>query len=410
MKKLLFLIIIGVIVFLFFSNKSNIYKLLEGIEDNYADVNKYYVYGNHLNIEGKVDVPNNFNVSLVLKNLDNEISYDVSYNNGSFKTSKYINEGIYLDDIPIGDYLIFLKVYNDDVVKYYSLSNDTNYNDISYYTVTRNKKNNLININFSIKSDKKYMILSVKNTTVPDNYYDVVIDPGHGGDDSGAYYSKYTEANFTLDYSLSLKKELEKYGLKVVLTRVDDTYTKFYGSNSRTGIPYDVHAKYFISIHLNSADSKMRYGGVEIYAPNNSSLDFASSIASNIVKSASTSYSKNQSFNVSKGVYVRTFTSQDISDSIDEAKKNGYKPYSITTDTNYYFMLRETGGIVTGAYIDGRNKKLEKNNYYDSNIGIESYLLELGYINYSNDLNNLINNKNGYIKGIVDAFKEELKI
>ena len=40
-------------------------------------------------------------------------------------------------------------------------------------------------------------------------------------------------------------------------------------------------------------------------------------------------------------------------------------------------MLRETGGIVTGAYVDGRNKEFGKNKYYNSNIGVEAYLLEL---------------------------------
>ena len=72
-------------------------------------------------------------------------------------------------------------------------------------------------------------------------------------------------------------------------------------------------------------------------------------------------------------------------------------------------MIRETGGIVTGAYVDGRDKDYGKNLYYDSNVGAESYLLELGYINYWGDLNNLLDNSNLYIDGIVNAFKEELK-
>ncbi len=56
-------------------------------------------------------------------------------------------------------------------------------------------------------------------------------------------------------------------------------------------------------------------------------------------------------------------------------------------------MLRETGGIATGAYIDGRNKEYGKNNYYNSNIGIEAYLLELGYINNDKDREHVLNNQ-----------------
>ena len=40
-------------------------------------------------------------------------------------------------------------------------------------------------------------------------------------------------------------------------------------------------------------------------------------------------------------------------------------------------MLRETGGIATSAYVDGRNPSYGANMFYNSNIGVEAYLLEL---------------------------------
>ena len=405
MKKFLFfivLILIGVFVYFKF-NKKDIYTLLDSVDD-YAIVDKYYIYGTHMNISGSIDLDNYSDIKLVLKSLDNELYYDLNYKSGKFYVSNLINDGIYLDDIPIDDYLVFIKVTSGDGVKYYSLKNDTDYNDISYYTVTKNGKNNLININFSNK-DKDYMYISVKDKKLPDNYYDVVIDPGHGGEDPGSSYASHTEAELNLEIALKLKKKLDSIGLKSILTRVDDTYPSPYGSNSRTSLPYDVKAKYFISIHLNSSLDKMRYGGVEVYAPNNCKLDFASSLASNIVSSVDTSYSRNESFKEKKGVYVRTFTNDDVKSSISEAREKGYKPYPITTDTNYYFMIRETGGIATGAYIDGRNKDVGKNNYYLSNVGAEAYLLELGYINYWPDLNKLVDNQDDYVDGIVNAFK-----
>ena len=405
MKKFLFfivLILIGVFVYFKF-NKKDIYTLLDSVDD-YAIVDKYYIYGTHMNISGSIDLDNYSDIKLVLKSLDNELYYDLNYKSGKFYVSNLINDGIYLDDIPIDDYLVFIKVTSGDGVKYYSLKNDTDYNDISYYTVTKNGKNNLININFSNK-DKDYMYISVKDKKLPDNYYDVVIDPGHGGEDPGSSYASHTEAELNLEIALKLKKKLDSIGLKSILTRADDTFPSPYGSNSRTSLPYDVKAKYFISIHLNSSLDKMRYGGVEVYAPNNCKLDFASSLASNIVSSVDTSYSRNESFKEKKGVYVRTFTNDDVKSSISEAREKGYKPYPITTDTNYYFMIRETGGIATGAYIDGRNKDVGKNNYYLSNVGAEAYLLELGYINYWPDLNKLVDNQDDYVDGIVNAFK-----
>ena len=66
-------------------------------------------------------------------------------------------------------------------------------------------------------------------------------------------------------------------------------------------------------------------------------------------------------------------------------------------------MIRETGGKITNAYVDGRNKEYKTNLYYNSSMGNESYLIELGYINSYKDLNNLLNNKEGYVKGIIES-------
>lgn len=80
------------------------------------------------------------------------------------------------------------------------------------------------------------------------------------------------------------------------------------------------------------------------------------------------------------------------------------------TTINYYYISRELGGKITGAYIDGKNEKYGKNKYFDSNIGIETYLIELGYITHDVDLNNLLNNQSGYVNGIVNAIKEQFSI
>ena len=72
-------------------------------------------------------------------------------------------------------------------------------------------------------------------------------------------------------------------------------------------------------------------------------------------------------------------------------------------------MLREPGGVVTGAYIDGRNPKKPGNPYYNSNHGCESYLVELGYLSSSTNLNILLSEKEKYVEAIVEAIKEELK-
>ena len=87
-------------------------------------------------------------------------------------------------------------------------------------------------------------------------------------------------------------------------------------------------------------------------------------------------------------------------------KKNNKKPYDVTVNSNYYYMIRETGGIMTGAYVDDRNEpKFPANPYYKSNVGCEAYLLELGYLTNDGDLNSIINNMDKYTTAIAQSFK-----
>lgn len=138
--------------------------------------------------------------------------------------------------------------------------------------------------------------------------------------------------------------------------------------------------------------------------------DFAYNIATKVKEYANTTYSPLQLYKIKNGVYVKTLSKQDIEDAKQNAKNNGYTYYeNVTTNTPWYFYNRETGGYMTGAYMDGRNKDYPANSYYNSNMGIEGYLLELGYITCKKDLNNLINNKDGYAKGIAKAIVNELK-
>ena len=81
------------------------------------------------------------------------------------------------------------------------------------------------------------------------------------------------------------------------------------------------------------------------------------------------------------------------------------EPYDLTTKSNYYYMIRETGGIVTGAYVDNRNESIGENPYYNSNVGCETYLIELGYITNKNDVENINNNLDKYTNAIANTFK-----
>lgn len=193
---------------------------------------------------------------------------------------------------------------------------------------------------------------------------------------------KYNEAELTLKYANKVKKELENLGLKVRITR-DGTETKenfnvytVYNEDGRVNIVGDSKAKYVFSIHLNSITERNSISGVEVYTVPKLNLKIAEAFATNIVKYGNTTYSNlDATYMKAKGVYVRTFKDWEIEDAVNDARKGKYTPYTITENTPYLYMLRETGGIATGAYVDGRNKIYGTNKYYNSNVRSRSILV-----------------------------------
>jgi len=380
--------------------------LLEDIDvSNTIDVIEYTIYGKHFNLKtNSSDLgSDNDNIHLVLKSIDNELEYETFLLDDVITTNEYINRGILLDDIPVGNYLVLLKTINGDVLTYYNLVNKSEYDNLEYYTMTRDYKNNRIIIDNDTYENYSYMYLEVKEKRLPDNVYDVVVDPGHGGSDSGAVNGEYKEDTLNLEYGLMIKDALTDLGLKVKMTREDDINLKTYGHGSRTAIPYEAKAKLMLSIHLNSTNYYVKNGGIEVYTASGDDLYFAKDVAKNIVEYTSSDYSPNNYNRVVKGVYTRIYSENDIKDTMKTAIDEGWVPYEIQNNTTYYYFIRETGGIMTKAFADGRNPKYEANPYYNSNYGVEAYLIELGYISNSKNLKILLNQKENYVKGIKES-------
>lgn len=78
----------------------------------------------------------------------------------------------------------------------------------------------------------------------------IVLDPGHGGHDSGADGpTGLSEAKVVLSICQYAEPTLESLGLEVRLTRKSDVYIEL---GARCGIANDWNADYFLSVHLNS--------------------------------------------------------------------------------------------------------------------------------------------------------------
>ena len=410
MKKVLLFIFIFFIMFggyIIYDNYFKINKL--SIEEKQIDIDNIYIYGTHLNFNG--NIIDDDNLDIVLYNGEFK-EYNININDDTFNMSDNFNEGIYLEDIPVGKYYLFLRSSytneeNEKAYKYYSLNNKTKYKEMIYYTFSKNNRKIIIN------TDNEYNTLTFNVSKNKDNnIYDIVIDPGHGGKDSGANKNGYYESDLTMKIANNLKSKLEKKGFKAKLTREENQLSRDeklndYGTHGRAVIPYEVKAKYLFSIHLNS--NVYNYvNGIELYAPYGINYTFISDMAKNISENANVNYSNNKIGKIFDGVYTRVFTESDIKSSKEDFIERNMNPYDITTKSNYYFMIRETGGIITGAYVDNRNKKVGENPYYDSNIGTEAYLLELGYISNLNELNNIVNNIDKYTDAITNTCNKYL--
>lgn len=408
MKKFLLVLLILFLVFagyIIYDNKFMNKIPILNLEEQIVEIDEIYVYGTHLNIHGcKI---NDSNLKLVLYNGE-FIEFEINSSDNGFNLSDYVNDGLYLDDIPVGEYYLFLRSEEtiDEKVsyKYYALKNTTNYKETTYYTMSNfNKK-------IIISSEETYPTMLINVTDNKDNeVYDIVIDPGHGGMDGGANKYGYTESQITMSLALKLKKSLEDSGFKVKLTREEEQLSNYetlpeYGIHGRAVVPREVNAKYLISLHMNS-NNYSSVNGLEVYTAADINYNLAKSLVKNITSITGLNYSNNKINKVFDGIYTRTFTEENIQNSFNEYDTKGLNHYDITTKSNYYYIIRETGGIITGAYVDDRNEKILGNPYVKSNVGTETYLLELGYISNESNLNNMINNMDKYALAITTSFQ-----
>ena len=92
----------------------------------------------------------------------------------------------------------------------------------------------------------------------------VVLDPGHGGRDSGAAHNGILEKDINLRIAQYCKEELEQYGgVKVYMTRTADVDVAL---GDRVNFAVSVGADVVVSIHNNSSESASAHGA-EVIVP-----------------------------------------------------------------------------------------------------------------------------------------------
>jgi N-acetylmuramoyl-L-alanine amidase len=111
---------------------------------------------------------------------------------------------------------------------------------------------------------------------VPRDVARVVLDPGHGGRDTGAVGSGgLREKDVTLDIAHRVAGILDAQGLRVVLTRDDD---RFVSLEERTARANESAADLFVSIHCNASENHA-HRGVETYVLDTTRDEIAARVA-----------------------------------------------------------------------------------------------------------------------------------
>jgi N-acetylmuramoyl-L-alanine amidase len=108
----------------------------------------------------------------------------------------------------------------------------------------------------------------------------IVLDAGHGGSDPGAQRGDVQEKELTMQIVAKLRKQLEARGLRVRLTRADDTYISL---EDRVKITNATQPDAFVSVHINSLETNNQINGVETYYQNEQSKDLAQLIHNSLV-------------------------------------------------------------------------------------------------------------------------------
>ena len=126
---------------------------------------------------------------------------------------------------------------------------------------------------FGVKNAQDTMASEAKKT--------IIIDPGHGGEDSGAIgCSGVLEKDLNLEISMSIGAILEEKGFNVIYTRTEDRMLylpeenikgmrKLSDLKSRVRISEENEGSIFISIHMNSF-GEAKYSGLQVYAKDKS--------------------------------------------------------------------------------------------------------------------------------------------
>lgn len=100
------------------------------------------------------------------------------------------------------------------------------------------------------------------DTPISPERYLIVLDAGHGGSSSGAYYEDTAEKDLNLSMTRKVRDILRSLGYRTLMTREGDVDV---GLQKRADIANAANADIFVSIHCNAAPNYPNAQGLHVY-------------------------------------------------------------------------------------------------------------------------------------------------
>lgn len=140
----------------------------------------------------------------------------------------------------------------------------------------------LLKYNLYLSSDKRQITVDIAvPVTQNTGGNTIVIDPGHGGNDPGAVYSGISEKDLNLKICMELKNLLQQEGIKVYMTRENDSFVDLY---ARSDLANSLNADLLLSVHNNAMEDDSFDGTMTLYYPNDDAPGFTNRSLAQIIQ------------------------------------------------------------------------------------------------------------------------------
>lgn len=267
-----------------------------------------------------------------------------------------VNKGLPLWQIPDGEYSLRC---GDD----YLAAGEELYLPEGY-SLTRNESNRHWQF---FRDDRGLLGLRMETVSeLPEQVYDLLIDPGHGGDDPGASGNGLVEAEENLRVALYLQELFSAMGLKVALSRDSaelpggpEAEFNPYAPDARVDQVYRKEAKYLISCHLNAGGGS----GFQLFSSLYTDTDWSAAVRGEM-QLAGWHNDDNGLGLVAPGLYQRGSSQRTL------------------VPRDYYFILRETGGYAISPYT---YRMFRVDRHEELAVGAEALLVEYIFLDKQED-------------------------